>query len=180
MELPPAHGCSLWIVPPEPIYSSLKDEITRQSIRLGTPEFEPHLTLVGGLKGSYPYDELVANTLKFIESAATLKPILVEVHVATSRARFYQCVYLLAKLTDRLRKLHELARVSLQDTPTKSQSFMPHMSIVYGDIPLQARIEVVATIEPRYKETMFLVQEMQLWRTEGPPDAWHQISTFEF
>ncbi|MEK7098978.1 MAG: 2'-5' RNA ligase family protein [Patescibacteria group bacterium] len=177
MEIPHTHGFSLWLMPPEPIKSRLKEEIACWSATLETPSFEPHVTLLGGIKDD---TGIAAKIFDLVHAAKPLSPLTIELGSARYTQEFYRCVYLNIWLTTSLQKLYDIACVCMRFAES-GHEFSPHMSMVYGSVGLQTQDSITHNIGPRYEGEGFTVSEIALWSTKGPPDAWHQISsTFPF
>lgn len=177
MDTPHTHGFSLWLVPPEPVRNRLENEIIRWSGTLGTPLFEPHITLLGGIKDDA---DIAGRMFGFMRGVGPLKPIAVELGSTRHEPEFYRCVYLNVWLTKPLRKMHDLARAHFRYVAASSQDFIPHMSMVYGKVDTQEQAVIARDLESLYKGEIFTVSEVALWETEGPPDAWRQLSVFPF
>ncbi len=55
---------SIWIIPPEPIFSQLSKTVNELSSRYACPVFEPHLTLLGNI------DHKLSNIEQVVEKIA--------------------------------------------------------------------------------------------------------------
>src|SRR5262245_35383966 len=84
-----AAGTTLWLMPQEgESQRRLADLIASLAQRLGTPRFEPHLTLLGGLEGSEA--DIVERTGAL---ARMLRPIELHLHAIEGSDEYFRCVF---------------------------------------------------------------------------------------
>jgi hypothetical protein len=160
-------GLSLWLVPDGDERAALAELIAGLSSRLGTPCFEPHLTLLPGL--ARPGDEVV-------EAARVLAPALEQMVLPLrppeGREETFRCLYLPVGETFRLLHAHALARAAFPSA--EDRPFEPHLSLVYGQLPAdrkdRLRQEILPGLPPRVR-----LAALDVVRTEGPVEEWRRL-----
>jgi 2'-5' RNA ligase len=155
---------SLWLVPHGAEAHTLTDLISELQEQHGGPTFAPHLTLLGGLRA----DDLRERTAAL---ASQLSPIEVTLTRASWGGRWFQCVYLLAAPTPGLLSARRMACVALNGDPTAA--FLPHVSLLYGDIPADQRAEICRDIPSPVAR--FIARELVLVDTVGPTEQWTEL-----
>jgi hypothetical protein len=106
---------------------------------------------------------------------------------------FFQCVYvtLQKKESEGLLELHTSLRKEFGDSEdTEGKSYFPHMSLVYGDIPMKERKDTIddlvttrraVELENGHDKVLGLTQfettEIQIVRTVGRSDEWEIVAT---
>lgn len=161
------HGVSLWLVPDEPEAACLREIIARLASRLGTPMFEPHVTLLAGLV--VPAEALLerAEGLAF-----DLEPLSLPLQPPQGRTDAFRCLFLPVGETLRLLAAHALARAVYrrdQDPP-----FEPHLSLVYGTIDDDTK-ERVAAESVGQLPSRASFSNLDVVRTTGPVTSWRHI-----
>jgi 2'-5' RNA ligase len=168
---PRARGTSLWLVPEPVAAEALGRLITTLARRLGTPSFEPHVTLLSGL--TRPAEEVVRKA-EGVASGID-GPLLLSPGPPEGRDEPFQCLYLPVGPTFNLLALQALARATIGvDT---EGPFEPHLSLVYGRLDSAQRSalarEVAAELPGRTRfDTLDVV------RTTGPVPEWRRIGRF--
>ncbi len=162
-----AAGHSLWLVPPEPEREQLSVLIRELSTSFGTPVFEPHLTLLGGLEDSL--DDLWSRAEQL---ALTLAPFQVHVEGVETGEDYFQSLFVRVKITSELRQAELRARQKFGSKRTAP--FVPHVSLLYGTIAADAKARVRSEFASRLPKR-FSLDRLCLVSTEGPPEAWAQV-----
>lgn len=107
---------------------------------------------------------------------------------------FFQCVYIKLQKNESegLLELHTALRKAFGDTSDiQGESYFPHLSLVYGDIPMQERKKIIEEMFNETKSATILgnghvsvagfseveVREIQIVRTVGGPDEWEIVDT---
>ena len=163
---------SLWLQPNGDIAYRLQERIKKLSKKYNTPVFEPHVTLLGGLRASQTELVSLTNTL-----ASSLKPFELTLTRAGYTEQFYQSLFIHIKDNESLKEAHSLA-CRLFDRP-QGDRFMPHLSLLYGDMTRNEK-ERVLNILGREFYIPFSVKSIVLMQTEGTPDQWKRIETAVF
>jgi 2'-5' RNA ligase len=161
---------SLWLMPTGDVCERLKHILQRLSARFGAPEFPPHVTLLGRCVG--PRTELIRRSARV---AAAIRPFAIRLSEIDCRDEYFRCLFVHAALTEPLRKAHQAARQVFGHP--REPSFMPHLSLLYGNFPRSQKEEVMAEMGPRL-DVQFKVRSLHLYRTHGEPRLWRRVATF--
>jgi len=131
---------SLWLVPDRGSeeFRRLNDLITEQAEAYGTPEFEPHVTVVGGVEAEKK--RVASEAEKLAEEGDPFVLSLAETRCSTTE---HQCVFVLVEPTARLLKLHLRASESVG---TDEGMYVPHLSLVYGRMGIEERARVAGSV----------------------------------
>ncbi|GBG81510.1 hypothetical protein CBR_g32499 [Chara braunii] len=180
---------SVWAVPPpdSPLPKRLGGVISRLAQTYGTPVFEPHVTISGGIRAKSEEDVVAA----FKELCAGLAPFncrAVDVAAGTS---FFQCVYLLIAKSPEIVKTHLQTRrwfglldqQQRQEEAQAAEAYMPHLSLIYGSLSEEDREAAVRRIVTEWDDlvvtTEFPVTSLCLYSTEGVDLSltnWHKVA----
>jgi len=140
---PPSAVTSLWILANEAEETDFIAEIGRLAARHGTPVFHPHLTLLGDI----PADPATSSErVRALATAAPAFTVPVEDIVMTDA--FYRSFYAGFPLPSALQALRTAAirEFSLDPGP-----FTPHVSLLYGPVPPDAKAASAAEVAQRWK-----------------------------
>lgn len=161
---------SLWLLPPPAVRERFGALIARLSERLGTPRFAPHLTLAGGTFASA--EEPLARVAAL---AARRPPVLVRLGEAACTDAYFRCLFVRAERTPALDALHRAAAEALGEPP--DPDFMPHLSLVYGDLARERKEAILAEIGRRF-DVDFVADQLALYAPEGEPETWRPAGEF--
>ena len=119
---------SVWLVPEKDSKDmrELDNLISSYAEDYGTPDFMPHVTLIGGVQKNLAVVKEKVSSL--IEDIEPLQLIFNSPHFSTTR---HQCNYLLVEPTERLLKLREKLR---EDLERPENMYVPHLSLIYSDM----------------------------------------------
>lgn len=164
---------SLWLIP-DPgsgIHGLLEDLIQRYNDSYGeSVSFQPHVTLTGKLTcGEEEARDAVAS---LAERHDTVELTLVRPHCSTT---YFQCVFLLVEPTE---DLLELNRDAAEACGREPYFYVPHLSLLYGDIPVQTRQELVDGFDTGMLPLSFTAQTLRLMDTTGNVDNWEFIEDY--
>jgi Cyclic phosphodiesterase-like protein len=122
--------------------------------------------------------ERLAATLRAHKRAPVCSTLRVE-----SGSIFYQCVYVRMKDDDALSAWHRCAREAFSfPAPPASSGFMPHLSIIYGDLSDEEKQRRVAAVAADWSALVgsdagFVPDTLSLWRTPaGLTETWSEIA----
>jgi 2'-5' RNA ligase len=174
---------SVWLRPSpgSPIGQLTAKLIDDYAARLSCPRFVPHVTLLGGFHCDSHAEALTATralaaSLRALRCQPVCRGALVE-----SGSHFYQCVYWRMELEEELVRAHAEARVAFCAPAPEGSAFMPHLSLVYGDLSDEAKAAeveraMVDLAELDEEDRNFAPWSLALWWTPaGETDAWVQI-----
>lgn len=158
---------SLWLLLPGEVRSRYAALIETLSRRHDTPRFEPHVTLLGDLRGEE--QELGALTR---DLARRLEPFEMRLLDAGYLDEYYRCLFVLAAHSRPLLHAHDEAR--RQFCRRLEPDFMPHLSLMYGLLGEEDKKKILEQIG-RYFDDRFRVQELGLYAIEGTPEQWRCV-----
>ncbi|MEJ2009353.1 MAG: hypothetical protein P8Z30_14565 [Acidobacteriota bacterium] len=168
---PVGKGHALWLLPEEPMFSRLGDEISRLSQEYSTPCFDPHVTLLSGITGWE--EENLANLASLVSS---LKPIRVELGAIGYLDEYYRCLFFNVVPAGAVLNAHQAAQ---EVFGLRSESaFIPHLSLVYGRLGLEAKKGIAADLSSLSGQVIEL-GHLKLYRVSGSPDEWGCVETFD-
>jgi 2'-5' RNA ligase len=161
---------SLWLMPEGDIYEILSSTIMQLAKPYATPHFEPHVTLLGHLTG--PVDTMLAKTSKL---ANRLPQYEIALQSLDYMNEFFRCLYLRVHQTDDLMHAHMTAKEIMGEK--RNADFMPHLSLMYGDIDTGTKQAIIKTIGNDLSFS-FETSNLHLYSTKGAPTSWHKIAQF--
>lgn len=158
---------SLWLLLSREKQERFQALIARLSARLGTPAFEPHITLLGGLTGME--EDLRRRTHALATAIEAFEVRLVK---ATWRDEYYRCLFVEVARSRALQAAHEAARQ--QFDRRLDAGFYPHLSLVYGDLDEKKKAEILDDIGRSFDESI-RIEDLALYETSGLPPAWRCV-----
>ena len=162
----PVQGLYLWLCPPDAEAHPLRALIRDLSDRLGTPPFEPHVTLLGPVAAA-GVEEQAARL------AGALAPLELPLREVAGDPAFYRCLYARVEPTPALLG----ARAQARERFGEASPFQPHLSFVYGRLDPAMQDELAAALAKRLPATM-TVRHLDLIRTDGVPREWRRLRRF--
>jgi 2'-5' RNA ligase len=151
---------SLWLLLPREAHERFQSLIAKLSARLGTPLFEPHITLLGGLTGSE--EALRRQTRALAGATAPFEVRLLEVGCLDE---YYRCLFVKIALSRALQEVHAVARHFFDQS--LDADFFPHLSLVYGNLEEKEKENIQNDIGGDFNENLRL-DELGLYDTSGP------------
>jgi len=151
-------------------YGRLKGVIDSLSLRYEAPQFEPHVTLVGGLKGS---EKDV--TLKTEKLSEEIRRFPIKLDGADYRNEFFKALFLRAQKEGGIFEANSKARETF-GLPADPE-YMPHLSLLYGNFDTQKKKEMIERYV-RSVDTEFIVDRLHLFSTDGEVHMWKEIEQF--
>jgi 2'-5' RNA ligase len=157
-------GFSLWLVPEGEMRRRLAALIESLARRLGGPVFEPHVTLLAGIREAER--DAIASTERTLRGAPALP---LRFSGAETADTYFRALYLGVAPTTPLLDLHAAARevFDRRDDPP----YVPHLSLVYGAPPPAAVVEELRPSAP----DGFEARTLDVYSTEGPVESWHRV-----
>ena len=157
-------------MPEGAVREHLAQVIAELARRFGTPGFEPHVTLLGGL--TRPEREMVARTQAV---ARRLSPLPVLLTTPDGGGEYFRCVFVGVAENEALLAAHALAGQACGAVP--ASPLRPHLSLLYGHLPPATKRTVLSELAGLPWD-QFEVRQLQLVRTEGAPSDWRTGATF--
>lgn len=170
MAEPPKYA--LWLRPFGDAAFELKQRIKKLSARYDTPFFEPHVTLLSGLRRGETELTQLTDTL-----GGSMLPFTVELTKAGYRDHYFQSLFIHVKKTKPLIDAQQTAE-RLFGCRT-DESYFPHLSLMYGDV-LETEKSKIINIMGKSFYMDFPVHSLLLIKTEGSVSDWKKIHSAEF
>lgn len=171
--MPETSVYSLWLQPSGDIAYQLQERIKKLSNAYDTPLFAPHVTLLGGLNVSETEVISLTDTL-----ASSLAPFELTLTRAGYTDNFYQSLFIHIKKEEPLMEVRHMA-CQLFDIPEAERSYMPHLSLMYGELDRDEKERILNKTDREYYKS-FGVEGIVLMRTEGLPVNWKRMHTSAF
>ena len=172
--MPEENIYALWLVPGGDTYKELSALITRLAKSHGAPVFEPHVTLLSGIKNEGE-DELLRLTHLL---ATRVEPFEVKLAETRYMDDYYRCLFLMAEPTDGLIRANIEAKLVMAEL-IGQQEFYPHLSLLYGEFFPMVKEAIIADIGARM-DISFTADKVKLLRVTGGPADWKPLGEFRF
>jgi 2'-5' RNA ligase len=158
------------LVPGQPAFSILASAISRLSREHLTPRFGPHITLLGRI--GLPEAKALAKSASL---ASILEPFRFELGDIGFLDEYFRCLFVTVAAGHAISRAYRAAcRIfARQDAP-----YLPHVSLVYGKLPVETK-QRVATGLSSLTGRAVRVQQLMLWRVDGPVRQWKPVKTFD-
>ncbi len=171
-----ATGYSLWLVPDREsdMYRLLNAAIQEIARHYGTPAFEPHVTLLGGIVGD---SEEVRQKTRWL--ASNLVPYAVHLGTIGSHGTYFQILFSRVAQSEEVMAAGQRARDVFE---IGESIYFPHCSFAYGDFSDEDLMSAKLSLEScnALCAATFTVNTIELWRTEGSVGEWYQVESFPF
>ena len=159
----------LWLKPSGTPHDLLSSTIAELARELGSPVFEPHVTLAGPLHGSEA--DHVRNLERLAHQLSYCDIVLSE---PSHSPEHFRCVFMRVEPTRTIMHANALAKATF-DLPEKP--YTPHLSLVYGTFPEAERLRVLSTLSDSLRFT-FPARSVDLIRAaSGDPRDWHIVTS---
>ncbi|PJC80795.1 hypothetical protein CO009_01100 [Candidatus Shapirobacteria bacterium CG_4_8_14_3_um_filter_35_11] len=163
---------SLWFLPEESINKKYQKIISGIASSYRTQEFKPHVTLIKHLE--LKEKEVLSFTNELIKWLKPTKTKFMELGYSDRR---YRSLYITVLKTQELLKAHNKANQIFEH---KEEPFMPHLSIVYGELPLDDKLNIIKSLKPLNKEFFTLDKLVVYDVTEANADLWKEVGYYGF
>ena len=162
----------LWLAPAGAMYERLGGVLSELSARYESPQFDPHLTLLGRLEG-----EEGALVDRAHQLARVLHPFEIRLKEPSYEAQHFRCLFLPAEPSPSILDAHQRATQIFNAQPTSA--FDPHVSLLYGLFPERVKREIIDALPPDLPGS-FPVSRLQLIRADSTnPQDWQVAETLE-
>lgn len=165
-----AHGYSLWLMPEGAVYESLSRLISQLAGEHSTCVFEPHVTLLGQLPETEK--EILSKTSQL---STILPPQEIKLTTVDYLDEFFRCLFIRAEESGWILDVNRKAREIFGRT--NDPPFMPHLSLVYGNLSSEVKERIISEIGKGLDFT-FPAASLHLFATEGDPDQWRRVQEF--
>jgi 2'-5' RNA ligase len=168
---------AVWIMPREEAWDRLREVLDELALAYGGPRFGPHVTLLGGIRARTAETER-----KLRDLALSLEPFEVKLGRVDFLNEYYRCVFALvedAGPESPIRRAYDRAFQAFAGdlVNAEERDFMPHLSLMYGDVSVEAKEEAVKQLGGRL-EVAFPVRSLYLAETDGRPEDWRTAGSF--
>lgn len=163
---------SVWFTPEPEQAQVFIDLITDLAIQYQAPLFVPHVTLAADLTASLP--EILAQTQHL---AAQLSPFEIMLSEPSTGETYFQCVFLKATLSEELGQARRAAAEVYQQ-PQLADSFMPHLSLLYGMFDDTVKTLVREVVVSRLSSAKFTVNNVVVYTAQPDPQSWQEVGKF--
>lgn len=161
---------SIWILPPNPIYSHLSEIIKNLSTEFNGPVFEPHLTVVGNIDM-----ELAKLKKRVSEIAAKTEKLNLSLGPISFSTTYFQNVLVRVNSTADLMSLNFNLKNALK---LQNDVFMPHFSLLYGEHNMYLREKAAMTVKPITAQ--FTSDSLVITPSTPNPKDWIHSATIPF
>lgn len=167
-----AKGYSLWLMPTGENYEKFASLIKKLAEKNTTPVFEPHVTLLGEVIQSE--EDIIRKTE---ESTSGQKQFPLTLTTIDYQDFYFRALFIKAEITEPLLSLHNRVKeiFGMEDIP----SYMPHLSLLYGNFPPSVKEKIIDRIG-KDQTTKFTVNGIHLFKTDGEVNVWYRIREFRF
>lgn len=165
-------GYAIWLLPQGEVFKELSALIKKLSIEYGSPNFKPHVTLIGGIASSQ--NEIVEKTRRL---ASFIKQFDILVDGIGYSDYYFRTLFLGIKQAGDIMKAYEITKdvLNLQNTG----KYMPHLSLMYGNFSEQSKKEIIKTQNLKNLKFSFLVDAIHLYETNGKVEDWKKLKEFK-
>lgn len=163
---------SLWLMPTGEVYVVLANLISDISKEHSSPRFDPHVTLLGELTGSYEEIESRASKL-----SVNLRPYAIKLARVEYLDEYFRSLFIRVEETEDVIEANLRAREIFDRQ--RDPKYMPHLSILYGDFPSATKDKIIGKIG-RECSLCFEVNRLHLVETSGRPETWRTARKFPF
>jgi 2'-5' RNA ligase len=161
---------SLWLMPEGEVHREFADVIVRLSERFGTPTFEPHVTLLGGLHGAER--DIVTRISDIVR---TMRPVEIRTSTLHSQEDYFRQFFV---QVEKSRPLMETrARVKVLAGGRRERPYSPHVSLMYGSVRYQDREALLMEMGGELT-TEFETKTLHVVDTAGTPEKWRRVGAF--
>ena len=163
-----AQGISLWLVPEGPEGLAISALVGELSARFGTPQFAPHVTLLGGIAASADAAVATARDL-----AATLSDLSIRFDGLEHSADYFRA--LVVRVAPDLPILDARRRAQAAFPAEPVGPFVPHLSLLYGTLPVETRRHLAAEVRESAPPAI-VMRALEVQQTEGTPAEWRRLA----
>ncbi|MBU2577814.1 2'-5' RNA ligase family protein [Patescibacteria group bacterium] len=167
-----AEGYSIWLIPSGDVYQELAKIISQLSEKYSTPNFEPHVTLIGAGELVGTEEEMLSKTSKLTD---LLRPFKIKLIKADYFDEYFRCVFIRAEKTKEITEVNNIARATFN--LKLDPEYMPHFSLMYGDINPETKEKILADLGKEF-DISFEVNSLHLFSTTGEVNDWHKVKEF--
>ncbi len=163
-----AHDYSLWLTPRGAASATLGKLICDLSEIYKTPRFPPHVTLL--VPGSRLQADVVERTVELALACGRFEIVLDELAFTDD---YFRSLFITVAPSLALRSLHRRAH-EIFNMPQKP--YLPHLSVLYGNLPANEKQGIIARLNRDYPER-FTAEAIDVYISEGEPEDWRLVES---
>jgi 2'-5' RNA ligase len=163
-------GTALWLVPDGPEAQAMSALIGELSARFGTPTFAPHVTLLA-VQGSEAQAVLEGGR----ELARSIQDFSVRFDGLEHSADYLRA--LVVRIAPDLPILDARRRAQAAFPSEPVGPFVPHLSLLYGSLPVETRRHLTAEVRESAPASIVL-RGLQVMSIDGTPGEWRPLGRF--
>jgi len=152
------------------VYKELARLISRLSREWSTDNFEPHVTLLGGLLDS---EEAISSRTS--QLATWIRPYEINLTAVDYLDEFFRCLFLRVERTESVMDAHLKARRLFKQR--RDPKHLPHLSLMYGNFAPAIKERIITKIG-RESNWRFRVGTIHVYSTTGKPSDWFRVKEF--
>jgi len=156
-------------MPSGEVCQRLAGTILELSRQYGTPAFEPHVTLAGGIVG--PAREV---DLQMKDLARRLPPLTIRLTTVAGLEEYFRCLFVRVAQTRPIMSANEAAREIFR--LPKRPAFMPHLSLLYGSLKSIEKERIIASLGRQF-EIEFKAATLHLYLIKREPEVWRSVAS---
>jgi 2'-5' RNA ligase len=159
---------AVWLVPEDALHERLTGVIDDLARLWRTPRFEPHVTLLAGLR--LDTSELTRHAHAL---ARSLQPLDVTFTQVACRPEYHKAVFVEVD-GGLLPSTHARAAETFGVAP--DPDYQPHLSLLYGNLSPEAKEVIRKRLGPRW-DVAGRLERLHVMRTEGAPASWIRLAS---
>jgi 2'-5' RNA ligase len=158
---------TLWLMPDRPTYLKLSKLIADLSTTHDAPVFEPHVTLLSGITDNL--EEAIEKTNQFATHLGSITARLTRIEFLEY---YYRCLFFRTDASPALMQARSAAEELFEHT--KIHPFIPHVSFLYGSLPVFQKEAIMAELGDAFLVD-FRLAKLRLVKTQRTPENWELI-----
>ncbi len=166
------HGYSLWLRPTQTQTDELTQIISRLAHEYGTALFPPHVTLLPKIPARLSVIKQVCQ--KIADKTREFDLPLQKIGYTEA---YYRNFFILAEPVQALLELRAAAKTAL--AYNTNEDFMPHLSLLYGNLDSKTKYELKQEIEGTYP-AILRCSRLDLYDTCRKVSNWSLIESYVF
>lgn len=157
-------------MPPGDVCNQLTEVILQLSRKYSTPNFEPHVTLLGGLTGTE--EEILSKTSKL---ANLIQPYAINLTKMDYLDECFKCLFIKVEETESVLKANVKAREIFNQQ--QDPKYMPHLSLIYGSLSPDTKERIIKEIVGKF-DFKFEARSIHVFLTDSKPENWSRVKEF--
>lgn len=157
------------MIPEDEEYLLLKNLISKLSIRYSSPDFEPHVTLVGGIKDD---KDFIINEVEKLSKE--IESFEIKLKGLDYKDELKRCLFF---NTEPSKEYEEVIQIAIKFFEGNyNPKYMRHLSIMYGDFLEDVKKGIIESIER--KEYNLKIKKLVLHSSTEEFGKWEKIKEF--